>query len=130
MKQPAADATKTALENAIYGLIDDVSAVPTTPITTKKYLTGDNRLVYLTLCSVTESSMPRVRVQVLSRVEGGVHETNFALFTDRRFEVSQNPMIFGSSATQTVEPAATVDEATAQQLLSLIGHLPDAQLKN
>lgn len=128
MNKLATETTKTALENAVYALLADRMASNTMPITTKKYLTNDNNLVYLTQCSVAESAIPQVRVQVLKRVDGGVHETNYSLYADQRLESSENPMLFGKSGQPRNEDAPiSVDEATAQALVEMVGKLPEAQ---
>jgi len=128
MNELATEPTKTALENAVYVLLADRMATSTMPITTKKYLTNDNHLVYLTQCNVAESAIPRVRVQVLKRVDGGVHETSYALYADQRLELSENPMIFGeTSQPRSDDTPKSVDEATAQALVDMIGQLPEAQ---
>ena len=128
MNQLATEPTKTALENAVYALLADRMSGSMMPIITKKYLTNDNQLVYLTQCNVAESAIPRVRVQILKRVDGGVHETSYALYADQRLESSENPMIFGEAGQPRDEEApASVDETTARAVVDLIGQLPNAQ---
>lgn len=128
MIELASDSTKTALENAVYALLADRMAGSSMPITTKKYLTNDNNLVYLTQCNVAETAIPRVRVQVLKRVAGGVHETNYSLYVDQRLESTENPMIFGeANQTRSDETPKSVDDATAVALIEMIGKLPEAQ---
>src|SRR5438477_8108090 len=91
----ASDEAKTALENSVTWFLSDKLADVNTPIATKKFLTNNNLLVYLTRCNVAELAVPRIKVQVLQRVEGGVHETNYQLFNDHRLEKYENDMIFG-----------------------------------
>lgn len=126
MNEPATEATKTQLENNITALMADRFASLATAIATKKYLTPDNQLVHLTQCNVAETAVPRLRIQVFTRVEGGVHELSYAMFSDHRFEFSQNSMIFGQTppADQAPQP---VSEETAQGLLQLIGTLGQAR---
>jgi len=124
----ATEATKTALENSVSWFLADKLRDASIPIATKKYLTTQNVLVYLTRCNVAESSVPRVKVQVLHRVAGGVHETGYQLFSDHRLEKYQNDMIFGSQPgampDTTNEPVA---EQEAQELLALVNSLAQAQ---
>jgi len=128
MTKLASDSTKTDLENAVYALLADRMAGSSMPITTKKYLTNDNNLVYLTQCNVAETAIPRVRVQVLKRVDGGVHETNYSLYVDQRLESTENPMIFGEAGqTRSDEAPKSVDDTTAKALIEMIGKLPEAE---
>ena len=126
MNQPATEPTITAIENRVTALLAEKLANPTTAIATNKYLTGDNHLIYLTQCTVAESSIPRIRIQIFERVEGGVHEHSYALFNDRRFEATENPMIFGQAPAAT-EAVTTVDEPTAASILTSIETLSTDQ---
>lgn len=122
MNQPAVDATIMTIENNVRALLADKLQSPSTAIATKKYLTANNQLVYLTVCTVAESAIPSLRIQVYERVEGGVHERSYALFSDRRFEVTENPMIFGEPDPVDEIPKP-VDEGEAQALVALVGSL-------
>ncbi len=94
-------------------------------IASKKYLTSRNELVYLTLCMVPSPTIPRLRVQLSIRVEGGVREEAYALYSDHRLEKSVNEMIFGRPA---VAPPASdnpqpVDEDELLRVMSLLESL-------
>jgi hypothetical protein len=125
MPQPVTEATISTLENTVYALLADKRAGTSSPIVTSKYLTKDNRLVYITQCTVAESAVPAMRIQIFERVEGGVVEMSYALFADHRFECTRNPMIFGDKAAVAENAAPTVvEEPTAQWLLELVHSLP------
>jgi hypothetical protein len=121
----ATEETKTKLENSVAWYLSDKLQDASAAIATKKYLTHDNQLVYLTRCNVAELAVPRIKVQVLRRVEGGVHETGYQLFGDHRLEKYTNEMIFGASAE--AAPAADanlpVTEAEAADVMRLIDSL-------
>lgn len=124
----ATEKSKTDLENSVsWFLADKLSA--TTAIATSKYLTNDNLLVYLTRCDVADSSAPRIKVQVLRRVSGGVHETSYQLFADHRFVRGENNMIFGASdkKTDSAVDGAEVTEGEMQELLQLVNGLNEAR---
>jgi hypothetical protein len=126
----ASEDSKTALENSVSWYLADKLADAHTPIATKKYLTTNNLLVYLTRCNVAELMVPRIKVQVLQRVKGGVHETGYQLFGDHRLEKYQNSMIFGDSANSRAgsdSSGAPVTENEAKQLLELVGSLQNAR---
>lgn len=125
----ASEESKTNLENSVDWYLSDKLSDATTTIVTKKYLTTDNLLVYLTRCNVAELAVPRVKVQVLRRVDGGVHETGYQLFGDHRFEKYTNAMVFGTQATTTGEPDSTnpVTEEEAKELLELVASLQTAR---
>ena len=126
MHHDISEATLMSLENLASSILDDRSMTMATPITTKKYLTGDNRLVYLTRCTVAESAVPNLRIQIFERIHGGVRETSYALFTDRRFEQTVNPMIFSDRPGPGEMPKPTpVDESTAESLIEFIGRLTE-----
>jgi hypothetical protein len=93
----ATEETKTALENSVTWFLADKMQDASVSIATKKYLTADNLLVYLTRCAVAETSVPKVKVQVLKRVDGGIHETGYQLFGDHRLVKYVNEMIFGAA---------------------------------
>jgi hypothetical protein len=124
MQSTVTEATLSRLENTASALLSNDSVIMNTPIITKKYQTQDNRLVYLTECNIAEIAVPRLRVQILERVDGGVNETSYALYADQRFECTKNPMIFGdtSGPAETSTPTA-VDEDTAEWLIQLIQSL-------
>jgi hypothetical protein len=122
----ATEPTKTALENSVQWYLADRLRDATTPIASKKYLTHDNTLVYLTYTSVAEASVPRVKIQVLSRVAGGVHEMMYSLFADHRFTKTTNDMIFGvrpGAEQASPEAPSDVTEDEAQKLLELVNSL-------
>ncbi len=125
----ATEESKTALEDSVSWYLADRLTDPAMPIATKKYMTGDNLLVYLTRCNVAESAVPRVKVQVLRRVDGGVHETGYQLYGDHRFEKYQNAMIFGGQATEGAADAGPqqVTQEEAGQLLQLLSTLQSAR---
>ncbi|HSX02198.1 MAG TPA: hypothetical protein VLI05_02665 [Candidatus Saccharimonadia bacterium] len=122
--------SKTALENSVSWYLADKLADANTAIATKKYLTSNNLLVYLTRCNVAELTVPRIKVQVLQRVKGGVHETGYQLFGDHRLEKYQNNMIFGAGAGNSTtgdSTGAPVTEIEAKQLLELVSSLQSAR---
>jgi hypothetical protein len=98
------------------------------PIVTKKYLTNDNVLMYLTRCDVAEASVPRVKVQVFERVQGGVREVGYQLYGDHRFVKYINEMIFGTQpGTAAGDQTEDVTESEAGTLLALINNLTEAR---
>jgi|ERR1700683_230277 len=130
MNEPAAaaEATKTTLENSINWFLADKVQDAHTPIVTKKFLTNDNVLVYLTQCTVSETNVPRYKVQVLSRVEGGVRELGYQLFADHRLVKYSNDMIFGTQAgTAAGNEMQDVSEAEAQTILAQVNALGSAR---
>lgn len=125
---PATEETKTALENSVNWFLADKLRDAATPIATKKYLTNDNELVYLTFCNVAEPAVPRVKVQVFERVAGGVRETGYQLFADHRFEKYHNDMIFGTQPSAPGSDAPEmVGEAEAAGVLTLVNSLAEAR---
>jgi hypothetical protein len=95
---------------------------------TKKYLTNENELVYLTRCNVAESSVPRVKVQVFERVSGGVREVGYQLYSDHRLVKYTNEMIFGTQAgTATGNQNEAVSEKEAAAVLELVNSLSSAR---
>jgi hypothetical protein len=125
---PASEATKTTLENSVSWFLADKLEDASTAIATKKYLTADNHLVYLTRCNVAESSVPKVKVQVFNRVSGGVKETGYQLFGDHRLTKYVNDMIFGSSpGAATGDKNAEVSEIEALEVLQLVNGLGTAR---
>jgi hypothetical protein len=125
----ATEEAKATLENNVAWYLGDKLADVSTIIATKKYLTNENLLVYLTQCNVAEPAVPRVKVQVFRRVDGGVHETGYQLFSDRRFEKYDNAMIFGAGVGKSVDETTRSDvtQADAAQLLELVGSLQNAR---
>jgi hypothetical protein len=125
---PASEATKTTLENSVSWFLADKLEDASTAIATKKYLTNDNHLVYLTRCNVAETSVPKVKVQVFNRVSGGVKETGYQLFSDHRLTKYVNDMIFGTAPGS---PSATtnedVSELEALDILQLVNTLGSAR---
>lgn len=125
---PASEPTKTALENSVTWFLADKMHDAATPIVTKKYLTNDNELVYLTRCDVAETAVPRVKVQVFERVKGGVTEAGYQLYADHRFVKYSNDMIFGTKpGTAAGNTSDTVTEDEAQRLLQLVNSLTKAR---
>lgn len=124
----ATEATKTALENSVSWFLSDKLSAGV-PIASKKYLTNDNLLVYLTRCDVPDSSAPRIKVQLLHRVSGGVRETVYQLFFDHRLTRSENNMLFGTAPEDTARGDASgdVSEAEAQELIALVNALNEAR---
>ncbi len=124
----ATDETKTTVENRVTWYLQDKLRDHSVMIATQKYLTSANLLVYLTRCNVAEPSVPRIKIQVLNRVEGGVHETGYQLYGDHRLERYENDMIFGAAADQvpTAEVVA-VTEREAKVLLQLLDNLQAAR---
>jgi hypothetical protein len=124
----ATEPTKTTLENSVTWFLADKLQDAATPIATKKFLTNDNQLIYLTKCNVAESSVPRVKVQVFNRVEGGVHEAGYQLFSDHRLMKYVNEMIFGA---EPGGPAGNntenVSEQEAADLVQLVNSLGSAR---
>jgi hypothetical protein len=126
MQYDVNEATLIQLENATNAILDDRSEAMATPITTKKYLTRDNRLVYLTKCTVAESAVPNLRIQIFERIHDGVRETSYALFADRRFEQTINLMLFSERPGPGEMPKPTpVDESTALSLIDFVGRLSE-----
>jgi hypothetical protein len=126
--KPATEESKTTLENSVAWLLSDRLGAPGVNIATKKYMTSNNLLVYLTSCSLPEQNVPRIKVQVFQRVDRGVHETGYHLFGDHRFEKYENDMIFGTEPAGADGSARTVvAEAEAEQLLRLVSTLPEAR---
>ena len=129
MQHEVSETTLMSLENLASMVLDDRSLAVATPITTKKYLTGDNRLVYLTRCTVAESAVPKLRIQIFERIHGGVRETSYALY--RRFEQTINLMIFSDRPGQEEMPTPTpVDESTAASLIEFIDRLTETERRS
>lgn len=125
---PATEATKTALENSVSWFLADRLQEAGAPIATKKYLTPDNQLIYLTHCNVAEQSIPKIKVQRFVRVDRGVRETGYQLFGDHRLLKYVNEMIFGSQAnTPAGNETTEVDETEAAELLNLVNSLTTAR---
>jgi hypothetical protein len=127
-KSPATEATKTALEDSVGWFLSDKLQDANVPIATKKFLTADNQLVYLTRCNVAESSVPRIKVQRFVRVKGGVSETGYLLFGDHRLTRYRNEMIFGTQpGASGSSESEEVDEAEATKVLELVNALTSAR---
>jgi hypothetical protein len=125
---PATEPTKTTLENSVSWFLADKLQDAATAIATKKYLTNKNELVYITRCNVAETSVPKVKVQVLVRVDGGVHETGYQLFGDHRLTKYENAMIFGTEPGPAKSgEAQEVSEAEAQEVVQLVNSLGSAR---
>jgi hypothetical protein len=127
METPATEEVKTAIENSVSWYLADKLRDATVSIAIKKYLTSNNLLVYLTRCNVAETSVPRIKVQILQRVAGGIHESSYQLYNDHRLEKTQNDMIFGIDKVNDGSQHETVSEAEAHQLLDLVNSLQNAR---
>ena len=117
---PATDATKTTLENTVTWYLSEKMAAAGTTIATGKYMTNDNRLIYLTRCAIAAAMVPLIKVQILERVDAGVHETGYQLYSDGRLERYQTAMIFGTAPAQPDTKPETVSEDEAAQLVALV----------
>lgn len=127
-EQPATEPSKTALENSVSWFLADKLQDASVSIVTKKYLTNDNLLVYLTRCNVAESSVPRVKVQVFERVKGGVREVGYQLYNDHRLTKYTNEMIFGTTpGTAAGNQSEEVTEGELTHLLTLVNGLGNAR---
>lgn len=124
----AAEATKNTIENTVNWFLQDKLQDPAVTIATKKYLTNDNVLVYLTHCNVAELSVPRIKVQVFERVDGGVREKGYQIFSDHRMTKFVNEMIFGTQkGTASGNSTEDVTEKEAAELVELINALAQAR---
>jgi hypothetical protein len=124
----ATEATKNTIENTVNWYLADKLQDPVITIATKKYLTNQNVLVYLTHCNVAETSVPRIKVQVFERVDGGVRETAYQIFSDHRFTKLVNEMIFGTKAgTASGNAPEDVSEKEANELVLTINALMQAR---
>ena len=124
----ATEATKNAIENAVNGFLADRLEDPAITIAMKKFMTNDNVLIYLTHCNVAELSVPRIKVQVLRRVTGGVEETGYQIFSDHRFTKFVNKMMFGTKPEASPHYATEdVSEVEAGELLELVNDLTQAR---
>ena len=127
METPATEEVKTSIENSVSWYLADKLRDATVSIAIKKYLTSNNLLVYLTRCNVAETSVPRIKVQILQRVSGGIHESSYQLYNDHRLEKTQNDMIFGIEKANDGSRNETVSETEAHQLLDLVNSLQNAR---
>ena len=126
--EPATEPTKTSLENSVTWFLSDKLQDAHTPIATKKYLTNDNLLIYITHCNVADTNVPRVKVQVFRRVNRGVREEGYQLWADHRFTKYVNEMIFGAEkGTPSGNERASVDEAEAKSVLAMVNNLGSAR---
>jgi hypothetical protein len=126
--QEANEAVKNALENSVTWYLSDKILDAATPIATKKYLTTENLLIYLTRCSLSSNSVPSIKVQVFERIDGGVKETGYQIFNDHRFTKYQNEMVFGTSATGADGTLSNpVEQSEADHLLELLNSLQTAR---
>ena len=125
----ATEITKTTLENSVSWFLAEKLAGTSMPIVTNKYITGDNILIYLTRCEVADSSAPRIKVQILKRVDGGVHEANYQLFSDHRLIRIDNKMIFGAATDDIASDQSPVEvsETEAQTLIATVNGLTSAR---
>ena len=124
----ATEDSKNTIENTVNWFLADKLQDPATTIATKKFTTNENLLIYLTHCNVAEISVPRIKVQVLRRVDGGVKEIGYQIFSDHRFVKLENDMIFGNKpGAVDVKPSEEVTEQEAQELIALINSLTQAR---
>lgn len=124
----ATEETKNTIENSVNWFLADKLQDPATTIATKKYLTNDNKLIYLTHCNVAELSVPRIKVQVFERVDGGVCETAYQIFSDHRMNKVVNEMIFGTKpGTAAGNIGEEVSEVEAAALAGHIANLTQAR---
>jgi hypothetical protein len=123
------DQIKTTIENHVMACLSERMG-PGAAIVTNKYLTPTNEFVYLTHTSVSDNSLPTIKIQVFRRVEGGVRETGYSLYSDERFDRYDNAMIFGQAkaAGESLQ-AAPVSEAEAQDVLTLVQSLKPEYLR-
>lgn len=125
---PATEEIKNAIENAVNWFLADKLQDPATTIATKKYLTNENKLIYLTHCNVAELSVPRIKVQIFERVDGGVCETAYQIFSDHRMTKVTNEMIFGTKpGTAAGNASEEVSEEEAAALNQEIAALTQAR---
>ena len=125
---PATETTKTDIENVVRWFLSDKLQDASVPIATKKFLTRDNVLVYLTHCNVAELTVARIKVQVSERVEGGVRQTDYQIFSDHRMMKTVNEMIFGTQpGTATGNDSEEVGEEEAAKVAALIRSLTEAR---
>jgi hypothetical protein len=125
----ATEATKTTLENSVSWFLAEKLAGTTMPIVTNKYITGDNVLIYLTRCEVADISAPRIKVQILKRVDGGIYEANYQLFSDHKLTRTDNNMIFGAASQSgpADQSPIEVSETEAQALITTVNGLTSAR---
>ena len=126
---PATEETKNTIENTVNWFLTDKLQDPVITIATKKYLTNENKLIYLTHCNVAELSVPRIKVQLFERVDGGVRETGYQIFSDHRMMKSVNEMIFGTTpgTTATGNMSEEVSQEEAAALVLEINALTQAR---
>ena len=125
----ATEASKTTLENNVSWFLAAKLAASSLPIVTNKYITNDNVLIYLTRCNVADNSAPRIKVQILRRVDGGVQEAVYQLFGDHRFTRMDNNMIFGAAVAEgsTERNSSDVSEQEAHELITTVNALTEAR---
>lgn len=125
----ATEVTKNAIENSVNWFLADKLQDPVITIATKKYSTNNNLLIYLTHCNVAETSVPRIKVQVFQRVDGGVREAGYQIFSDHRMSKFVNEMIFGKNKPGATVPLQNeeVTEKEAVELLTLVNSLTQAR---
>lgn len=124
----ASEATKNTIENSVNWYLADKLQDPVVTIATKKYLTSENLLIHITHCNVAEISVPRIKVQVFERVEGGVREKGYQIFSDHRMTKNLNEMIFGTKAgTSLGDFTGEVTEQEGQELVALLSTLNNAR---
>lgn len=125
---PASEPTKSALENSVSWFLSDKLEGTGSLIATKKYLTADNELIYLTHCNVPEPTIPKIKVQRFVRVDHGVRETGYQLFSDHRLMKYENDMIFGTQPnTPAGNQSEAVSETEASAVLNLVNSLTSAR---
>ncbi len=124
----ASEASKNTIENTVNWFLAEKLQDPVITIATKKYLTNANKLIYLTHCNVAETSVPRIKVQIFERVDGGVRESGYQIFSDHRMTKIVNEMIFGTKpGTATGNLNEEVSEKEATELIAEINALTEAR---
>jgi hypothetical protein len=127
-KTLATENTKNTIEDTVNWFLADKLQDPAITIATKKFLTNENVLIYLTHCNVAELSVPRIKVQVFERVDGGVREAGYQIFSDHRMTKFVNEMIFGMKpGTQAGNSTEDVTEEEAAALAERIKGLTEAR---
>lgn len=116
---------KNRLQDHVVALINDTyQATSAAAVQSKRYLTGDNRFVYLTYSHVQTPEIAPIKIQVFQRVDGGVKETIYRLYSDQRLTCEHNDMIFGQMPDKPQEgPAHPVTESEATDLCATIDSL-------
>jgi len=124
----ATEASKNTIENTVNWFLAEKLQDPVITIATIKFLTNENKLIYLTHCNVAETSVPRIKVQLFERVDGGVREIAYQIFADHRMTKHVNEMIFGTKpGTAAGNLDEEVTEKEAEGLIAEINALSNAR---